>query len=70
MPLVKLAPPHQQYSTVFHETLQQGHEDALFQENYEDYPQDGVKNKVVYKFYIPFFHSACVEVSPACMFHG
>ncbi|KAM3844721.1 mimecan isoform 1-T2 [Vipera latastei] len=45
MPLVKLAPPNQQYSTVFHETLQQGHEDALFQENYEDYPQDGVKNK-------------------------
>ncbi|XP_039204163.1 mimecan [Crotalus tigris] len=45
MPLVKLAPPNQQYSTLFHETVQQGYEDALFQEDYEDYPQDGVKNK-------------------------
>lgn len=60
MPLVKLAPPNQQHSTLFHETFQQGFEDALFQEDYEDNRQDGVKNKVVYKFYIPFFHSASV----------
>uniref|UniRef100_A0A0F7Z9K2 Mimecan n=1 Tax=Crotalus adamanteus TaxID=8729 RepID=A0A0F7Z9K2_CROAD len=45
IPLVKLAPPNQQYSTLFHETVQQSYEDALFQEDYEDYPQDGVKNK-------------------------
>ncbi|XP_070591883.1 mimecan [Erythrolamprus reginae] len=45
MPLVRLAPPNQQYSTVFHETFQQDYEDALFQKDYEDYPQDGVKDK-------------------------
>ncbi|XP_034294560.1 mimecan [Pantherophis guttatus] len=45
MPLVKLAPPNQQHSTLFHETFQQGFEDALFQEDYEDNRQDGVKNK-------------------------
>ncbi|XP_032064990.1 mimecan [Thamnophis elegans] len=44
MPLVKLAPPNQ-HSTLFHETFQQDYEDALFQEDYGDYPQDGVKNK-------------------------
>ncbi|KAM6468187.1 mimecan [Liasis olivaceus] len=45
MPLVKLAPPNQQHSALFHEIFQQGYEDALLQEDYEDNPQDGVKNK-------------------------
>lgn len=56
MPLVKLAPPNQQHSALFYDhglapledpILKQGNEGILFEEDYEDKPQDAVIYKVV-----------------------
>ncbi|XP_042305582.1 mimecan [Sceloporus undulatus] len=54
MPLVKLAPPHQQNIAPFYDLglanaedalFKQSYEDILFKEDYEDKPQDAVKYK-------------------------